>query len=165
MTSIYLIWAVYAFSIVFLLPTVYLTVGVGWAYSRVYQDFFLCKLIMLTMIESVLYSTAVTTFCMNSSALAAFLLGRYIFRSCVTKQLQSRYPNFKIYNQAIKKEGIRFVFLMQFSLIPYSLSCYLFGLTRVTLIQFMVGVTGMALPNFFWSYVGSLLQSITDYQN
>ena len=57
------------------------------------------------------------------------------------------------------------MFLMQFSLIPYSLLCYLFGgLTRVSVWHFFIGVLGMAVPNLFWSYLGSLIQNLTTQQ-
>ena len=72
------------------------------------------------------------------------------------------FPDFQNYDYAIKTEGAFFVFLMQFSMIPYSLLCYLFGgLTRVSSLQFVIGVLGMAIPNLFWSYVGSLIQNLT----
>eukprot|EP00347_Sterkiella_histriomuscorum_P006001 403354453 len=132
LTSFYYIWLIYFFSIIFLLPTVYLTIGVGWAYKRLYDNFF------------------------------SFLLSRYVFRTQFTEFISKRYPNYQAYNQAIKKEGCRFVFFMQFSLIPYSLLCYLFGLTQVSLMQFAIGILGMLLPNLFWAYVGSLLQNISE---
>jgi uncharacterized membrane protein YdjX (TVP38/TMEM64 family) len=55
------------------------------------------------------------------------------------------------------------VFLMQFSLIPYSMLCYLFGLTRVSAIQFVIGALGMGIPNLFWCYVGTLLSNLKDF--
>jgi uncharacterized membrane protein YdjX (TVP38/TMEM64 family) len=99
---------------------------------------------------------------MTFGALLAFLLSRYIFRGFLRKRLLKWYPDFLSYDYAIKTEGALFVFLMQFSLIPYSLLCYLFGgLTRVSLWHFFLGVLGMSIPNLFWSYVGSLIQNLT----
>ncbi len=40
MSSIWNVLGIYTFSVVFLLPTVYLTIGVGWAFSRIYSDLF-----------------------------------------------------------------------------------------------------------------------------
>ena len=99
---------------------------------------------------------------MTTAALLAFTLSRYVFRSCFSQLMLKAYPNFKIYNHAIHKEGSTFVFFMQFSFIPYSILCYLFGLTKVTMPQFLVGALGMSIPNFFWSYVGTLLHNLTD---
>ena len=99
---------------------------------------------------------------MTFGALLAFLLSRYIFRGFLRRRLLKWYPDFLSYDYAIKTEGALFVFLMQFSLIPYSLLCYLFGgLTRVSLWHFFLGVLGMSIPNLFWSYVGSLIQNLT----
>jgi len=148
-----MIWIVYLFSVVFLLPTVYLTVGVGWAFSRTSTNFF------LTLLKSSLAST----FCMTSSAIVAFLLSRYVFRTQFKKIITRRYPKFPIYEEAIKKEGVKFVFFMQFSFIPYSMLCYLFGLTEVSSLVFICGTLGMGIPNIFWCYVGSLLQNITEF--
>lgn len=40
--------------------------------------------------------------------------------------------------------------------------CYLFGITEVSLLSFVIGAVGMAIPNCFWCYAGSLLHSITE---
>jgi len=102
---------------------------------------------------------------MTFGAILAFLLSRYIFRGFIRKRLIKLHPDFQNYDYAIQTEGALFVFLMQFSLIPYSLLCYLFGgLTRVSLWHFFIGVLGMAVPNLFWSYLGSLIQNITTQQ-
>ena len=163
MSSIWNVLAIYTFSIVFLLPTVYLTIGVGWAFSRIYSDL-VCKkeLSHSIYIESLLISCLASTICMTFGAILAFLLSRYIFRGFIRKRLIKLHPDFQNYDYAIQTEGALFVFLMQFSLIPYSLLCYLFGgLTRVSLWHFFIGVLGMAVPNLFWSYLGSLIQNIT----
>jgi uncharacterized membrane protein YdjX (TVP38/TMEM64 family) len=98
---------------------------------------------------------------MTSAAVLAFLLSRYLFRTPLQDYLSKRFPLFPLYDRALALEGAKFVFLMQFSLIPYSLLCFLFGcLTHVPLISFTVGVLGMGLPNLFWAYCGSLLKNI-----
>jgi uncharacterized membrane protein YdjX (TVP38/TMEM64 family) len=116
-------------------------------------------------IESLLISCLASTICMTLGAILAFLLSRYIFRGFIRKRLIKLHPDFQNYDYAIQNEGALFVFLMQFSLIPYSLLCYLFGgLTRVSLWHFFIGVLGMAVPNLFWSYLGSLIQNLTTQQ-
>jgi uncharacterized membrane protein YdjX (TVP38/TMEM64 family) len=116
-------------------------------------------------IESLMISCLTATFCMTFGAIFAFLLSRYIFRGLLRRRLIKWFPSFALYDHAIKTEGALFVFLMQFSLIPYSLLCYLFGgITQVSLFSFFIGVLGMALPNLFWSYLGSLIRNLTDLQ-
>lgn len=41
--------------------------------------------------------------------------------------------------------------------------CYLFGITEVSVLNFVIGALGMAIPNTFWCYAGSLLHNITEF--
>ena len=111
-------------------------------------------------------SCLVSTLCMTSAAIVAFILSRYIFRNFFKAIMIKRFPKFYIYDRAIECEGARFVFLMQFSIVPYSLLCYLIGgLTKVNLCSFFLGVLGMSIPNLLWAYTGSFINSLTDIKN
>ena len=109
-------------------------------------------------------SSFVSTLCMSTGAFIAFLLSRYVFRPWFTQFMNRKYPSFHLYDQVIEKEGGKIVFLMQFSLIPYSILCYMLGLSKVRLHTFVFGTLGMFFPNLFWSYCGSFLHSLTDFR-
>jgi uncharacterized membrane protein YdjX (TVP38/TMEM64 family) len=108
-------------------------------------------------------SVAVSTTCMSISAVFAFMISRYILRDWFIKFLNKKYPRFSAYNHAIEREGIMFIILMQFSLIPYSMLAYLFGITKVRWWRFFIGTFGMGIPNIFWCYVGSLLHNLSEF--
>ena len=100
---------------------------------------------------------------MTCGALAAFLLSRYIFRGFFKKQMSKRYPNFHIYERVIKRDGAKFVLLLPYLLMPFSVMSYLFGgLTQIRIAQFALGISAIGIPNIFWAYIGSLFGSAKD---
>ena len=57
-------------------------------------------------------SCLVSTLCMTSAAIVAFILSRYIFRNFFKAIMIKRFPKFYIYDRVIECEGARFVLLM-----------------------------------------------------
>ena len=90
-------------------------------------------------------------------ATAAFLVGRYLARDGITRKLE-RHPDFAALDRAVAEEGWKIVGLTRLSpLLPFNLLNYGFGLTRVSLRDYVlatrIGITpGMAL----YVYLGSL---------
>jgi len=90
---------------------------------------------------------------------AAFLLGRYIARGAVVR-LMERYPRFKIVDRTISRGGWRIVALIRLSpALPYSASNYLFGVTSVPFIPFLISSGIFTLPGalayLYLGYVGA----------
>jgi uncharacterized membrane protein YdjX (TVP38/TMEM64 family) len=86
---------------------------------------------------------------------AAFLLGRYVARDAVLR-LMDRYPRFTIVDRTISRGGWRIVALIRLNpTIPYSASNYLFGVTGVTFLPFLVSSGIFTLPGAFaYLYLG-----------
>ena len=86
---------------------------------------------------------------------AAFLLGRHVARGPVLR-LMSRYPVFKLIDAAISRGGWRIVALVRLNpTIPYSASNYLFGVTGVSLVPFLISSGIFTLPGAFaYLYLG-----------
>jgi len=86
---------------------------------------------------------------------AAFLLGRYIARDAVLR-LMDRYPRFKVVDRAISQGGWRIVALIRLNpTIPYSASNYLFGVTGVPFLPFLISSGIFTIPGAFaYLYLG-----------
>lgn len=97
------------------------------------------------------------------AASAAFLIARYGLRESVSN-LAERYPRFQALDRAIGKEGFRFVFLLRLSpLLPFSISNYLYGLTSVNLLEYVLGSwLGMLPGTIAYVSTGSAVNALTD---
>jgi uncharacterized membrane protein YdjX (TVP38/TMEM64 family) len=86
---------------------------------------------------------------------AAFLLGRYVARTAVVR-LMERYPRFAIVDRTMSQGGWRIVALIRLSpAFPYSASNYLFGVTSVPFLPFLISSGIFTLPGAFaYLYLG-----------
>jgi uncharacterized membrane protein YdjX (TVP38/TMEM64 family) len=93
-------------------------------------------------------------------ATIAFLIGRYYARSWVAKQLQG-HPKFQAIDQAVAREGLRIVLLTRLSpIFPFNLLNYAFGVTCVSLKDYIIGSMGMIPGSVMYVYLGSLVGDI-----
>ena len=85
----------------------------------------------------------------------AFLTGRYVARNAVVR-LMDRYTRFKIVDRTISRGGWRIVALIRLSpAFPYSASNYLFGVTGVSFLPFLISSGIFTLPGAFaYLYLG-----------
>ncbi len=89
-------------------------------------------------------------------ATLAFLIGRYIARNWVVKQLSNN-QKFKAIDQAVGKEGLKIVLLTRLSpLFPFNLLNYAYGVTGVSLKDYIIGSVGMIPGTIMYVYLGSL---------
>lgn len=90
----------------------------------------------------------------------AFLVGRYISRDWVCKQIGNK-PNFKAIDKAVAKNGLKIVFLTRLSpIFPFNLLNYAFGVTQVSLKDYILGSVGMIPATAMYVYMGSLIGDI-----
>ncbi|MBD1877961.1 TVP38/TMEM64 family protein [Coleofasciculus sp. FACHB-T130] len=93
-------------------------------------------------------------------AAAAFLVGRYLARGWVSKQIENN-PKFKVIDQAVAKEGFKIVLLTRLSpIFPFNLLNYSFGITQVSLKDYFLASIGMIPGTIMYVYIGSLAGSI-----
>ncbi|GJD21708.1 hypothetical protein RIVM261_066640 [Rivularia sp. IAM M-261] len=93
-------------------------------------------------------------------ATVAFLIGRYLSRDWVSKQLE-KYPKFQAIDSAVAREGWKIVFLTRLSpLFPFNLLNYAFGITQVSLKDYILGSSGMIPGTIMYVYIGSLAGDI-----
>jgi len=94
-------------------------------------------------------------------ATLAFLIGRYIARGWVNRQIEGR-RNFQAIDRAIAEEGWRMVLLARLSpIFPFNLLNYALGLTQVSLpAYFFPTLFGILPAMVVYVYIGSLTQDL-----
>ncbi|MBD1900537.1 TVP38/TMEM64 family protein [Trichocoleus sp. DQ-A3] len=93
-------------------------------------------------------------------ATAAFLVGRYLARGWVSKQIENN-PKFEVIDQAVAEEGFKIVLLTRLSpIFPFNLLNYSFGITQVSLKDYFLASIGMIPGTIMYVYIGSLAGSI-----
>ncbi|HEY9819980.1 MAG TPA: TVP38/TMEM64 family protein [Candidatus Sericytochromatia bacterium] len=92
-------------------------------------------------------------------AIAAFLVGRYLARGWVYKKIAGN-DKFRAIDAAVAKEGFKIVVLTRLSpVFPFNLLNYAFGVTGVTLKDYILGFVGMIPGTIMYVYLGSLAGS------
>mmetsp|Transcript_25027 Transcript_25027/g.47304 ORF Transcript_25027/g.47304 Transcript_25027/m.47304 type:complete len:350 (-) Transcript_25027:260-1309(-) len=113
----------------------------------------------LTLAAGYLYGpglgTAIVSVSSTAAASAAFLISRYLAKPWVEEKLAG-YPRVLSFQDAIEEEGARAVFLLRLSpLIPFNLSNYFYGLTRVPFGPYVLASwSGMLPGTFAYVYLG-----------
>ena len=89
-------------------------------------------------------------------ATAAFLIGRYLVRDWVYQRIAGN-EKFRKIDEAVSQEGFKIVFLTRLSpVFPFSLLNYAFGVTGVSLRDYLLGFLGMIPGTVMYVYLGSL---------
>ena len=94
----------------------------------------------------------------------AFLIGRYLSRDWVSKQIEGN-AKFKAINEAVAREGFKIVLLTRLSpVFPFNLLNYAFGVSQVSLKDYILGSIGMIPGTVMYVYIGSLAGALTTIQ-
>ena len=89
-------------------------------------------------------------------ATAAFLVGRYLARGWVAEKIQGN-NKFQAIDEAVGKEGLKIVLLTRLSpVFPFNLLNYAYGVTGVSLKDYLLGSAGMIPGTIMYVYIGSL---------
>ncbi|MEM1393614.1 MAG: TVP38/TMEM64 family protein [Cyanobacteria bacterium P01_H01_bin.150] len=93
-------------------------------------------------------------------AIAAFLVGRYIARGWVAKKIAGN-KKFAAVDNAVGKEGLKIVLLTRLSpVFPFNLLNYAYGVTGVSLKDYILGTIGILPGTIMYVYLGSLAGNI-----
>ncbi|QUS60161.1 TVP38/TMEM64 family protein [Synechocystis sp. PCC 7339] len=107
------------------------------------------------------WGTIYTTIAAMIGATIAFLIGRHFSRNWVQKKM-TKYPKFKLLNAAVKKDGWKIVILTRLSpIFPFNLLNYGFGVTDVSLKDYILGSLAMIPATIAYTYIGSLATGLT----
>lgn len=117
--------------------------------------------LILTLGAGAIYGLGIGTALVSVSstlgATAAFLVGRYFARSWVSKQIEGN-ESFAAIDTAVGREGWKIVGLTRLSpIFPFNLLNYAYGLTQVSLRDFVLASwVGMIPGTVMYVYIGSL---------
>jgi len=130
--------AIYVAACVFFIPGSILTIGAG---------------VVFGVVRGSIYVSIAATL----GATCAFLIGRYFARDWVAAKLES-YPKFRAIDLAVAREGWKIVGLTRLSpVFPFNLLNYAFGVTRVSLREYIVASWAGMLPGtVMYVYLGSI---------
>ena len=93
-------------------------------------------------------------------SIAAFLVGRYLARDWIAKKIAGN-DKFSAIDRAVGKEGLKIVLLTRLSpAFPFNLLNYAFGVTGVSLQDYVIGSIGMIPGTIMFVYIGSLAGSL-----
>ena len=113
----------------------------------------------LTLLAGTLFGPgwgiAIVAFATSVVDASSFLFARYLARDAI-ERLTQRYPRFNALDHAITKGGWRVVALLRLSpTIPYSASNYLYGLTGIPFLSYVLTSAIFTLPGIFvYVYLG-----------
>lgn len=128
---------------------------------------FLFPGMILTLAAGVLFGVVkgslIVYFSATASVTAAFLVGRYLARDMVTRRMAGN-RTFLLLDKAVASDGWKIVGLTRLSpLFPYNILNYAFGLTRVSLRDYVLAsFIGMMPLSTVYVYMGSLAGSLAE---
>ncbi|NEQ85588.1 MAG: TVP38/TMEM64 family protein, partial [Moorea sp. SIO2I5] len=89
-------------------------------------------------------------------ATAAFLVGRYLARDWIAQKIAGN-EKFSAIDEAVGQEGFKIVLLTRLSpVFPFNLLNYAYGLTGVSLKDYVLGSIGMIPGTVMYVYIGYL---------
>ena len=149
--------------------------GAGWAGMLVFALAYVlaCVLFLpgsiLTLVAGFAYCVATGSplvwLSANLGATLAFLLGRTLARGWVAARV-ARNPRFAAIDRAVAQQGLRIVLLTRLSpVFPFNLLNYAFGLTRVSLRDYVLAVVAGLTPRAFaYTFFGDSLHHVGSRQ-
>jgi uncharacterized membrane protein YdjX (TVP38/TMEM64 family) len=91
----------------------------------------------------------------------AFLMGRYLAHEWVWRKVQ-QHRRFHAIAQAVTKEGWKIVLLTRLSpLFPFNITNYAFGVTQISLKQYILGSVGILPGTVLYTYIGSIAHELS----
>lgn len=115
----------------------------------------------LTLAAGALFGTSVglitASLASTSSAAISFLIARYLARNAVARRLEAQ-PRFHAIDRAIGEQGWKIVGLLRLSpAVPFSISNYLYGMTAIRFVPYvLVSWIAMLPGTFLYVYLGAL---------
>ncbi len=109
-----------------------------------------------------LFSTIAVFVGATTGSIAAFLLGRYLFRNCV-ENISKRYQVWEAIDTALQLQGLKIIILLRLSpLIPFNAINYILGVTSVTLRDYSLACFAMLPGTILYTFLGSSAGSIVE---
>ncbi len=95
-----------------------------------------------------------------SGAIILFLIARYLARTMVEKYLK-KHPKFFEIDKLVSKKGKKVMMLLRLVPLPYTFLCYLFGISEVSLKDYVVALPVIFPKLFLMVYYGYVANKLT----
>ncbi|MTJ51215.1 TVP38/TMEM64 family protein [Anabaena sp. UHCC 0253] len=93
-------------------------------------------------------------------ATGAFFIGRCLCRKAICRMIET-HPQFQAIDKAVAKEGFKIVLLTRLSpILPFNLLNYAFGVTQVSVRDYILGSFGIIPGTVMYVYLGSLVSDL-----
>lgn len=136
---------------VLFVPGSILTVGTGFAFGSAFGTF-----------KGVVLASTAVFFGAFLGSIAAFLLGRYLFRDCVVR-LAASYPIFQAVDRALQGNGLKIMVLLRLSpLIPYNALDYMSGILSISFWAYSVALLAILPGVVMFTFIGAIASSMVD---
>jgi len=146
---------VYFVATVLFIPGSILTLGAGFVFSASFHSLGLG-----------VFLGALSVFLgASSGAIAAFLLGRYLFRDAVGA-LTKKYSIFEALDQALAVKGFRIMVLLRLSpVVPFTILNYVASATAVSFWKYCLATLGILPGTILYVFLGASAGSLADSAN
>mmetsp|Transcript_738 Transcript_738/g.1097 ORF Transcript_738/g.1097 Transcript_738/m.1097 type:complete len:287 (-) Transcript_738:351-1211(-) len=142
---------VYFLATVLFIPGSILTLGGGFIFANAFGLWF-----------GVILATVAVFFGASTGAIAAFLLGRYLFRGWVQK-LTKKYVIFEAIDAALGDKGFRIMALLRLSpIIPFNALNYIAGVTSVPFLAYVWSMFAILPGTVLYVFLGASAGSLAD---
>eukprot|EP00347_Sterkiella_histriomuscorum_P014443 403360844 len=163
---------IYIGLVILSLPLAIISIPLGYAFCKAFSNWFV----------GFSFGFVVLSFGILIGGALAFLISRYLLKDTFKRGFLKRMKTFNALDRAITQEvyftlrhllnfiillnnlltkivfqGAWLIFLMRLTVLPYSLTSYLLGLTHVKFSQFALGNFGEMYHIILWLYLGSTL--------
>ena len=121
----------------------------------------------LSMLSGFLYGTWLGSLIVFIGAFLGahltFYLGRTYLKDWAQKKVSS-YPKIQIMERAVKREGVKVIFLTRLSpLFPFGILNFTYGLSEVKVIDFTLGMLGILPGTILYCSLGSLALKVSNF--
>jgi uncharacterized membrane protein YdjX (TVP38/TMEM64 family) len=144
--------AVYFLATILWVPGSILTLGAGFVFSSALDS----------LGWGVLLGSVAVWFGATLGAIAAFLIGRYLFRDVVNEKLTKKYKVFEALDRAFVDQGLKITILCRLSpIIPFNAFNYAMGVTAVKFRDYCIACIAMIPGTLLYVFFGAAAGSLT----
>lgn len=126
------------------MPVLYLSVALGFAFSSAFN----------TKLEGYFYGLFIVSFGIILAGVITMLVSRHLLSKVIRKRFLVHHRSFVAMDSVIASEGIKTVFLLRMTPIPFAVASYLLGVTSVKLKDYFLGTLAMVIHVAMWIYIG-----------
>lgn len=97
----------------------------------------------------------------SGGALISFLLSRYLFRSVVLR-FANRNTKFQVIESMMETHGWQVACVIRLSpLVPFAMENYVFGVTRISFIDYLIALIAVLPGCAFYTFIGSTIHELS----